>query len=116
MELIANTVEELEWIILRCSSAKYIKYITKHHKLDPNTFQIMSAFSYVIEVSDQDYTMWALRYAGKEEKLEYFYEDEMSSIQATVDNIKKSFDEKIKSSNINSVVDDLMGSTTHLTL
>ena len=94
MELIADTIEELEWVILRCSSAKYIKYIPKKHKLDPNTFQIMAAFGHVIEVSAQDYTMWALRYAGKEEKLEYFYEDDTTSIQEIVDKIKKSFDEK----------------------
>jgi len=94
MELIANTVEELEWIIKCCSSAKYIKFSPKHHKLDPNTFQIMTAFKHVIKVSEQDYILWALRYAGKEEKLEYFYEDEMSGVQETVDKIKKSFDEK----------------------
>jgi hypothetical protein len=94
MELIANTVEELDWIVNRCSSAKYIRYIPKKHKLDPNTFEIMVSFDYVIELSAQDYTMWALRYAGKEEKLEYFYEDEMTSIQEIVNKIKKSFDEK----------------------
>ena len=94
MELIADTIEELEWVILRCSSAKYIKYITKNHRLDPNTFQIMVAFGYVLEVSPQDYTMWALRYSNKEEKLDYSYDDDMAGIQETVDKIKKSFDEK----------------------
>jgi hypothetical protein len=94
MELIADTIEELEWIVKCCSSAKYIKFIPKNHQLDPNTFQIMVSFGYVIDVSPQDYTMWALRYSSKKEKLEFFYEDEMASIQEIVNKIKKSFDEK----------------------
>lgn len=93
-ELIADTVEELEWISKHCNSAKYIQFISKKHKFDPNTFQIMASFVHKIEVSLQDYTMWALRYASKKEKLEYFYKDEMPYIQETVDKIKKSFDEK----------------------
>ena len=93
MELIANTVEELEWIIKCCSSAKYIKYIPKKHKLDPNTFQVMISFSYMLEVSERDYTLWALRYSDKEETFEFFYEEDLSGIQDIVDKIRKSIDD-----------------------
>ena len=87
MELIVDSEEELEWVINRCSSAKYIKFIPKKRMIDPYTFQPIVSFSFKLEISDRDYTMWALRYAGKTVEEQFLSVNDIERIQKIIDKI-----------------------------